>query len=210
MIVSFPMSSIRVLLPVKPLNLAKSRLDLPVSARQQVAERLFEHTLEVALKCVRRQQVFVLTADPRVQGRAQRMGVGTIEDSDDNLNTSLSAGLQTLRMRFPNDPLAVLVTDLPQLEPAALISTLLLAATSKRPRHVVDQHGTGTTFVSVPPRTDLPMLFGPHSAHRFRAAGSVPIPPANVGISHDLDLIADLDALDESMKENLCLPTASP
>ncbi|QSR28810.1 hypothetical protein CFH99_24615 [Nocardioides aromaticivorans] len=210
MITGIPLSSIRVLLPVKAFAQAKSRLDLPAEQRAVVARRLFAHTLDVTLQCVRRQQVFVMTNDPSVRRAATARRAQTLEDPAHDLNRSLELALATLRQRFPDDTLAVLVADLPRLTAPVLTTALLNAASSLQPRHVVDQHGTGTTFVSLPPRIDLPMLFGPGSAQRFAEVGAAPMlfpPPA---ITHDLDLLNDLNALPAHQKEHLCPSTPSP
>lgn len=206
---AIPPSSIRVLLPVKPFSRAKSRLDVPAGQRPLVARRLFVHTLDVALRCLQREQVFVMTADLQVRGMARSRQVRTIDDAADDLNGSLDAALLALRRRFPSDTLAVMVADLPRLVAPVLTSVLRDAASSDRPRHVVDHHRSGTTFVSLPPSSALRMVFGPDSARRFARAGSVPMllpPPA---MTHDLDVRSDLDALDAQLKEILCPSTPS-
>jgi 2-phospho-L-lactate guanylyltransferase len=205
-----PLTSIRILLPAKAFDHAKSRLDVPAQERSLIARRLFVNTLDVALQCVRRQQVFVMTNDPQAMDAASRRRVLTLGDRPNDLNLSLQSALATLRARFPDDTVAVMVTDLPRLTAPVLTATLQEAASSRHPRHVIDQHGVGTTFVSIPPRRSLSMAFGPDSARRFSDAGSVPMsfpPPA---IAHDLDVLSDLKALTPQQKENLCPSTPSP
>ncbi|MEU4897305.1 hypothetical protein AB0B12_32080 [Streptomyces sp. NPDC044780] len=210
MISGTQLSSVRLLLPVKAFAEAKSRLNLPAHQRSLIARRLFLHTLDVALQCVRRQQVFVMTDDAEATSAAHRRRVRTLADAGVDLNTSLRSAVATLRHRFPDDTVVVIVTDLPRLAPPALTTTLVDAASSNHPRHVIDQHGVGTTLISIPPRFQLPMLFGPDSARRFTDAGSMPMllpPPA---IAHDLDRLSDLNALTPHQKENLCRNTPSP
>lgn len=199
-----------LLLPVKPLTLAKSRLGLANHDRQVAARRLFQHTLDVALRCVNQQQIFVLTSDPTVEQLASQQGVTTLFDTAGELNTALDGGLQTLRRKFPHAPIAVMVTDLPLLTPPVLTKALFEAAASTTARHVVDHRGTGTTFVSLPRRTVLPMVFGPDSAKRFSDAGSIPMlfPPPE--ISRDLDVNSDLSALNSHQKEHFGPNTSSP
>lgn len=52
------------------------------------------------------------------------------------------------------------------------------------------------------------MQFGPDSARRFSDAGSeaMPYPPRE--ITHDLDFLVDLEALNPQQKETLCPTTA--
>jgi len=205
-----PLTFIRILLPAKAFDHAKSRLDVPAQERSLIARRLFVNTLAEAMQCVRRLQVFVMTDDPRAMDAANSRRVRTLDDTSNDLNVSLQSALAALRARFPDDTVAVMVTDLPRLTAPVLRATLREASSSWHPRHIIDQHGVGTTFVSVPSRRSLSMVFGPDSARRFSAAGSVPMlfpPPA---IAHDLDVLSDLHALTPKQKENLCLSTLSP
>lgn len=87
--------------------------------------------------------------------------------------------------------MAVLVAELPRLRPDELRGALEDAAGSAVPRHVADHHGTGTTFVSIPPGARLPMVFGSGSAHRFTRLGSVPLTGAPRGLRTDLDTATD-------------------
>lgn len=200
---------VRLLLPVKALDKAKSRLRLDDAARRTVARLLFENTLDVALECLDPGQVFVVTSDGWVREVAAHRDVAALDDTSGELNASVDRGLRSLGRRFPCAPLAVLVTDLPMLTPSVLRSALTDAGTSACPRHVVDHRGTGTTFISVPPRMTFRMQFGPDSARRFRDAGSEAMPFAPREISHDLDFRADLEALNPRQKETLCPTTAS-
>lgn len=200
---------VRLLLPVKALDKAKSRLRLDDAARRTVARLLFENTLDVALECLDPGQVFVVTSDGWVTEVAAQRDVAALDDTSGELNASVDRGLRSLGRRFPCAPLAVLVTDLPMLTPSVLRSALTDAGTSACPRHVVDHRGTGTTFISVPPRMTFRMQFGPDSARRFRDAGSEAMPFAPREISHDLDFRADLEALNHRQKETLCPTTAS-
>jgi 2-phospho-L-lactate guanylyltransferase len=199
---------VRLLLPVKALDKAKSRLRLDDAARRTVARWLFENTLDVALECVHPGQVFVVTSDGWVTQAAAQRNVAALDDTSGELNASVDRGLRSLRRRFPSAPLAVLVTDLPMLTPSVLRSALTDAGTSACPRHVVDHRGTGTTFLSIPPRMTFRMQFGPDSARRFSDAGSeaMPFPPRE--ITHDLDFLVDLEALTPQQKETLCPTTA--
>lgn len=200
---TFP-GDLRLLVPVKSLALAKSRLSLSPHARRRIAEGLLTHTLEVALQCLPARQIVVLSADGLVQDMARQRGVSTLEDPADCLNASLHWGIHTLRSRCSGLTIAVLVADLPRLSPPNLHDALHDAAESRVPRHIADHHGTGTTFVSIPPGSQLPMLFGPGSARRFAEAGSVPILHAPEGLRHDLDTESDLHALASGSTREAC------
>ena len=205
-----PLGSIRILLPAKAFDQAKSRLNLSDRDRSLIARRLFVSTLDVSLQTVSPRQVFVMTDDPHARVLARRRQVRTVADTRGGLNPSLESALATLTARFPDDTVVVVVADLPRLTAPVLRAALLEAAASRQPRHVVDHHGLGTTFVSIPPHWNLPMVFGSESAQRFADAGSAPVlfpPPA---ITHDLDVLSDLTALAPQLKEKLCPSTSSP
>lgn len=203
----FQMQQLHLMLPVKALRLAKSRLLLPDAERQAIAEWLLVHTLDVAMKCLPAERIVVLTPDDAVKARARRLGVMIQHDSAGDLNASLHLGLSELRGRHPDATVAILVADLPRLSHAALSGALLDVADSSVARHIADHHGTGTTFVALPPGSRLPMLFGPSSARRFTEVGSVPILNAPEEIRTDLDTPADLFHLTSISKEELCQAT---
>lgn len=189
------MQGIRLVVPVKTFTEAKSRLKVP--ERSRVARQLFRHTLGVSLQCVRPSQLTVLTADDEAKRAARRHKVHTLDDEGISLNDSLEIALLALRRSFPNDTVAVMVADLPRLTAAVLSRALMEAVRSDQARLVVDQHGTGTTFLSLPPEVQLTMSFGRDSARRFIHGGAVPMlfpPPA---IAHDLDVLSDLEALSD-------------
>ena len=198
-----PLSSIRVLLPVKPFAVAKSRLAVPPEQRPVIARRLFVHSLDVALQCLRSQQVLVMTDDQQVRRVARSRRVATVSDTVDDLNEALDLALLGLRRSFPHDTLAVMVADLPSLVAPALRAVLSDAASSEHPRHVVDQRGSGTTFVSIPPHTTVEMVFGQDSSRRFTDAGSVPMLHAPPAMTHDLDLLSDLESLEPRARRSL-------
>ncbi|MBS4754556.1 2-phospho-L-lactate guanylyltransferase [Nocardioides sp. zg-ZUI104] len=186
---------VQVVVPVKQLDAAKSRLSSDPGLRRRMAVALCRSTLTVAARCASPERVFVLTRDEDVVDLAQQMGVGVLLDVGTDLNSALDAGLDVLRRTRPEATVAVLVADLPHLRPAELRRVLMTAQRSTAPRHVPDRHGTGTTFVSLPPGRRLAMAFGGHSADRFARRGSVPIVAAPPGIRADLDTSDDLSDL---------------
>ncbi|ABL80340.1 MULTISPECIES: 2-phospho-L-lactate guanylyltransferase [unclassified Nocardioides] len=186
-----PLQDVRLLLPVKRLSTAKSRLSSDAATRRATAEWLFRRTLDVATSLLAPHQVVVLTADEHVTRHSIRLGIEVLHDSGPDLNSALQAGMYALGQQHARARIVVLVADLPRLESDDLRAALLDAARSSVPRHVPDHHGTGTTLVSVPPGLRLPMVFGEDSALHFARLGSVPIEGAARGIRTDLDTPAD-------------------
>lgn len=190
-----------LLIPVKSLATAKTRLHERPEVRRRVAQTLAARTLGVGLQCLPRSHVMVLTADSEVAAHVRARGARASFDQADELNLSLTAGLSAYRRSSPDTTVCILVADLPMLTPSALREVLNEVLVSDSPRHVVDQHATGTTFISVPPDSSLPMVFGRDSATRFAAAGSIAL-DAPVGMRTDLDTPADAVILKSLAKEN--------
>lgn len=196
-----PLDRIRLVIPVKRLANAKTRLSPHAPVRRAAAESLVTHTLQVATSCLHPRQIYVLTADPVAEELARRHGAHVLPDTETDLNSDLHTALTDLRRRDDDTVLVVLVADLPRLHPAELRHALAEAAVSIVPRHVADHHGTGTTFVSIPPGTHLPMVFGTGSAQHFSFLGSVPLRGARQGLRTDLDTPADPFQLDQCPHE---------
>ncbi|MGW6425097.1 2-phospho-L-lactate guanylyltransferase [Nocardia sp. NPDC055053] len=187
---------VRLVIPVKRLTTAKTRLSSHAPSRRAAAELLLTHTLQVATTCLEPSQVCVLTADEAVVRRAQAFGVTVLLDAATDLNSALHAALGELQDSDPEATVVVLVADLPRLRPAELWPALADAVRSGVPCHVADHHGTGTTFVSIPPGSQLPMVFGAGSARRFTGLGAVAMSGAPRGLSTDLDTPTDPFQLD--------------
>jgi 2-phospho-L-lactate guanylyltransferase len=194
---------VRLILPVKRLECAKSRLRLSAVESRLVAEALALRTLDVALHCLDPDQVLVLTADGTIAKAAVARGVQTRPDPSGLLNVSLTQALEDERARVPHVTLAVLVVDLPTLSPSELAEVLAIAAASPAARHVADHCGTGTTFISVPPLGSIAMMFGPDSAQRFLDAGAEQIRDAPPGARADLDTPTDMCRLTPTQKSEL-------
>ena len=184
------MTEPRVLIPVKALHLAKTRLALPDAQRHQVARALVEHTLRTVGDVLGAGNVLVSTPDPEVRELADRFGAGSIGDPHGELNRAIRHGLASIPLEAP---VLVLVSDLPRLDPSGLVLLLSAVEDFGEPCFVPDLRGTGTTAVHLPPGWRLPTLFGAGSAARFRAAGWTPVRNAPVQVRIDLDTLADLE-----------------
>lgn len=181
------LEKISLVIPVKRFAMAKTRLSVDGAIRRAAAESLLLSTLQVATSCLESSQIYVLTADEVATRHAHQHGVSVLPDTATDLNTALHAAVAELKQREHEAIVVVLVADLPRLHSSDLWHALTRAAVSSAPRHVADHHGTGTTFVSIPPRTDLPMVFGGGSAQRFTVLGSIPLRDAPQGLCTDLD-----------------------
>lgn len=148
-----------VVIPVKPAQVGKSRLDVPGVDRADLARAIALDTIEAAAEVAR---VVVVTADPSIV----LPGVEVVaEDAPRGIAAAVEDGLH---VAGPSRR-AVLLGDVPGLRPADLALALALAK-DVRLGAVPDAEGEGTTLVTAR-EGDLPAAFGPGSWARHLAAG---------------------------------------
>jgi 2-phospho-L-lactate guanylyltransferase (CobY/MobA/RfbA family) len=95
-----------VLVPVKALGLAKSRLSLPPDERRVIARALAEHTLRTVAETLGSRYLVVVTADLSVGELAAQTGASVVNDPHDDLNRAVQHGLASITLVEP-----VLVLD---------------------------------------------------------------------------------------------------
>jgi 2-phospho-L-lactate/phosphoenolpyruvate guanylyltransferase len=185
-----------VLLAVKPLPLAKSRLDRP--DRSALTLAFAADTAAAAASVESVQAVLVITDDEDAE-RLLSPGCVIIADTPAaGLNAALSHGAAEAARRWPGSGVVVVAADLPALRPAVLAAALELAGRHHR-TVVADAIGTGTVLLSAVDGMDLRPAFGPGSRGLHIAGGAVDITdglapgPATAGLRHDVDTAADLE-----------------
>ena len=107
--------SLWAIIPVKPLQRAKSRLAaaLPPEARYELAQAMFRHVLSVALSAKSVTGALVISRDTKALVIAREMGAKTLQESaDSNLNPALMRATMVLRS-WRADAVLVLPADLP-------------------------------------------------------------------------------------------------
>jgi 2-phospho-L-lactate guanylyltransferase len=177
---------------------------LEPGARAALVRAMALDTVDAVLAAPEVGRVLVVTADPVVSVEAAhdpRVRVlpepaGVAGDTGwAALDRAVSAGVAAARAEVPGASVAVLLGDLPGLDPAELGAALRSAAA--HPRAVIpDAEGTGTTLLTVGPGEPFTPRFGGGSAAAHRALGHVAIdlPPGST-LRHDVDVPADLAAL---------------
>lgn len=199
-----------IVVPVKGLSAAKSRLDTPL--RSELALAFALDVVAVSLECVA--TVLVVTSDDAVAAAVSALGAQVVAEAPaaadlmnaaellnaadpliaaDPLNAAVRTGVLAARTLTPQASIAVLTSDLPSLTVAALAAALDLAA-----RHplalVTDAAATGTTMITGRPGQLLDPRFGRGSRHRHEAGGHVLLDVADGSpLRHDVDSAADLD-----------------
>lgn len=185
-----------VLLAVKPLSVAKSRLDRP--DRSAITLAMAADTAAAAASVDTVAAVLVVSDDEQAREFLGQVAVVVPDTPGAGLNPALVHAESEARARWPGADLAVLAADLPALKPAALAEALALA--DSEPRAIVaDAGGTGTVLLTSTKGTALDPEFGPGSRERHVAGGTVDLtdalPPGDVsaGMRRDVDTAADLE-----------------
>ncbi|MER5867955.1 2-phospho-L-lactate guanylyltransferase [Kitasatospora sp. NPDC002040] len=184
-----------LVLPVKPLALAKSRLAPYAGARTPALALAFAlDAVTAALACPLVARVLVVTQDPAAGARLARLGALVVsEEPGGGLNPALVYGAGLARRLAPDAPLAVLSADLPALRADEL--ALVLAAARAQPGRsfLADSPGLGTTLLACPPGAVLAPRFGTGSRAGHAASGAAELSPGEVpSVRRDVDTGADL------------------
>lgn len=188
-----------VIMPVKPLLRAKSRLAdvLTPAEREKLALGMFEHNLELLSKVPEVDNVLVITRDTKALAVARDYGATTVAESGQpELNPALMRATEFVRT-MGADAVMILPTDIPLLceddvqqviRLGELPGTIVLAA---------DRAQDGTNVMLVNPPGAIRYTYGPGSfvAHRSQAE----LEGLNVRIYEsprvalDVDTAADLE-----------------
>lgn len=190
-----------VIVPVKPLGEAKSRLRAAQPGADAWA-RAFLCDVLAAISAVERiATTIVATSDAEVSSIAREWGAIVIDDSEaPGINRAVSHAAHSAP---ESDGIAVVVSDLPLLTPEAL-NRVLTYAEQYRTSFLADLEGTGTTMWMTHDRGDLPPRFGSGSRAAHTAAGAQDIvlehdDPALLPARSDIDTLKDLQRAGASL-----------
>ncbi|MGQ4332491.1 2-phospho-L-lactate guanylyltransferase [Streptomyces hayashii] len=186
-----------LLIPLKPLALAKSRLaDTAADGlRPGLALAFAEDTVAAALASPSVRDVAVVTDDALAARTLAALGARIVPDEPRaGLNAALTHGAAAVRAVRPGSPLAALNADLPALRPPEL--TCVLDAAAEFPRAFLpDAAAVGTTLLTAAPGRALRPAFGTDSRARHRAGGAEELRLDAVdSVRQDVDTGEDLRA----------------
>lgn len=183
-----------LLVPLKPLSRAKSRLVLtPELQRPALALAFALDTVSVALSCPEVARVLVVTNDPRAGAELGALGAHIVPDRPARgLNAALTHGFEVARTASAWPPVAALNADLPALRASELSRVLNVAAQAPR-SFLADTAGIGTTLLTAQPGALLRPAFGTSSRKRHLASGAREILLPDVpSVRQDVDTREDL------------------
>lgn len=182
-----------VVIPVKPLALAKSRLGaFPDEQRRELASAFARDTVAAALSTAGVTGAVVVTDDHVFAADIARAGCVVIPDGvSGDLNGTLRQAAAEAGRRWPGARVAALCADLPALVPADLEAALVQAGEVEGPSFVRDSAGSGTTLYAAP-YDDFAPSFGAGSAAAHVDAGAHEITGVLASLRQDVDDVGDL------------------
>ena len=185
--------SFALLVPVKTLSLAKSRLSVAGDLHREPLMRAFAlDAIAAATRSPAVAQVHVVTDDPGFDVE----GVLRIPDEGDgDLNRALHHASLRVRLVDPDLAVAAMCADLPSLRTEDLTDALSAGLTSRW--FVADTAGTGTTLLAAGPGVELQPHFGEGSARRHEESGASPVRAELTSLRLDVDTEDDLAAARE-------------
>jgi len=195
--------AVDLVVPVKPLAAAKSRLrgaadggvgDAAAHARLALA--LAHDTIAAVRATARVRHLLVVCSDAAVAAELTAGGIEVVPDGPlGGLNPAYAQGAALLRARDATCVVGALQADLPALHPdeldAAIEATVGFGPAARA--FCADAEGTGTTLLLATPGRDLDPRFGPASARRHQKSGAHPLTGDWPGLRQDVDTPADLD-----------------
>lgn len=177
-----------LLMPVKTLTLAKSRLELSRPEHRESLMRAFAlDAIAAATRAVAVGQVYVVTDEPgfEIDG-----AIRVPDEGGGDLNQALHHASVRVRLLDPSLGVAAMCADLPCLRAEDLGAALSVGMTARW--FVADAPGTGTTLLAAAPGTGLDPHFGAESSRRHEESGAAPVRAELRSLRMDVDTEADL------------------
>jgi len=192
--------SVWAIIPVKPLNRAKSRLSqvLTPEQRQQLAETMLRHVLDVIRSTPQIMGTLVISRDTKALAIAREYGAHTVQESGQpELNTALMRATQVIA-RWKAGAILILPADLPLI---ASEDIAMMTEMGQKDYSVVistDQHEDGTNAMFIRPPGLIEYAYGTGSYQRHvqlaREAGAEVKVYRSDRLSLDIDVPADLQS----------------
>ncbi len=204
------------IVPVKPWNLAKSRLNAVLNRQQRgaLAEAMLHHVLEVLTRSPVVKGVLVISRDPHALAEARNFGVQTVlESGAPELNAALTRAAQVTKTMGATSTL-VLPADLPLLSAEELETLADLGCRGERAVVLSpDRRDDGTNALLTCPPGVIEYAYGPGSFRRHIARAEQA--GAEVGVWRSERLALDIDTPDDlaryrALAEELGEPAIMP
>jgi len=200
--------SLWTIVPIKPLNRAKSRLADVLSQEQRsiFAEQMFRKMMHVLSQVPHVTGTLVISRDMRALAIARDYGARTIQEtSPSDLNPALNRATEIVRLWGANAVL-ILPADLPFITPNDIVQLAHLGAHEPSIVATTDRIGDGTNALLIRPIGLINYSYGVGSFNRHQQAAKRI--GANVHIYEsptiqlDIDVPQDLDQYNRLVSQN--------
>jgi 2-phospho-L-lactate guanylyltransferase len=188
-----------VIIPVKPLNRAKSRLAAVLSPEQRLhlAESMFRHVLEAVRSLPQVIGTLVISRDSKALAIAREYGAKTVQETGaPELNAALMRATQVVAS-WGGESVLVLPADLPFVSEHDIVSVLGLGRGLESVVIATDHKQDGTNALFMRPPGIIPYAYGPGSYQRHLqlalAAGIDVKTFFSESLALDVDVSEDLD-----------------
>lgn len=180
-----------VVIPVKRLPEAKSRLALPADRRAALALAFASDTVAAAAASPLVAAVFAVTGDETVSQRLSALGARILpDDAPGGLNPAIESGRLRALADNPHRRVAALTADLPGLRTADLTDALSTVPDGRA--FVADAPGNGTTLLLSDADGTLAARFGANSRYAHERSGATLLSSAGRSLRRDVDTVEDL------------------
>jgi 2-phospho-L-lactate guanylyltransferase len=185
----------------KDTKWAKTRLGIERARARALAVLLAGRTVLKAMDSARIESVFVVTSDPQISVDAVRLGANLVPERRPlGINQAADLGRRWVLERRPDDPVGIVVADLPVVQSADFDAIAEEYYDGRVPLFVPDHRGEGTTMLVHGPAERPGRAFGLHSADMHRRLGYEPATRAERGLRLDLDTADDLALLARELR----------
>ncbi len=204
--------SVWVIIPVKPLVRAKSRLSVALTPeqRQQLAESLMRHTIQVVKPIPQVAGVLVISRDTKALSIAREAGVHTVQESGaPELNHALMRATQVVSgMR--GEAVLILPADLPLLAAEDILSMIALGREDNTMVIATDRAEDGTNAMLTRPPGLIRYAYGQGSYRRHIAlaedVGATVKTYSSERLMLDIDVPEDLENYYRMSAGNTAIP----
>lgn len=180
-----------VVIPVKRLPEAKSRLALSADRRAALALAFASDTVAAAAASPLVAAVFAVTGDETVSRRLSALGARILpDDAPGGLNAAIESGRLRALADDPRRRVAALTADLPGLRTADLTAALSMVPDGRA--FVADAPGSGTTLLLSDAGGTLAARFGANSRYAHERSGATLLAGAGQSLRRDVDTVEDL------------------
>ena len=193
---------IDVLIPMKPLASAKSRLSpaVPDGRRQAAALFMLRRVLEAARGAVGAERCQVIGGDEAVRQTAEDAGCRWAPEQGHDLNSSLWLAMEEC-FQAGADAVIFLPGDLPQVTPADIATVIAASLGLTMPAGVAARGSGGTNALLMPTALAFRPALGESSFARHQALaqalGTTLVSVEAAGLSFDVDTPEDFEWAEE-------------